>query len=187
MWEHFRSGDKEAFAWFYNDHVDALYHYGTKICSDENLVKDAIQEVFLDLFLKRQNNTTNPENLRFYLLLALKRNLIKKLKKNRKFVVLNTHEEYTYEADYCIEDRLIVNELEKETNLRINNILKQLPGKQKETLYLRFNESLEYKEIAQLLDISVESVRKQVYRALKSVRESFGKNTFVFFTLLIPK
>ena len=187
MWDHFRSGDKEAFAWFYNDHVDALYHYGTKISSDEDLVKDAIQEVFLDLFLKRQNNNTNPENLRFYLLLALKRNIIRKLKKSRKLVLLNTSEECTYEADYCIEDVLIVNEEEKEANQKINDIINQLPSKQKETLYLRFNESLEYKEIAKLMDVSIESARKQVYRALKSIRESYGKNTFLFFSILLSR
>ena len=102
-------------------------------------------------------------------------------------MVLNVNDECSYEAEYCIEDLLIVSEEENETNLKITNILKQLPSKQKETLYLRFNESLEYKEIAQLLDISVESVRKQVYRALKSVRESFGNRTILFFSIFLSK
>jgi RNA polymerase sigma factor (sigma-70 family) len=59
-------------------------------------------------------------------------------------------------------------------------MLNKLPAKQKETLYLRFNESLDYPEIAQMLNISIESVRKQVYRALKSIRESFSNEPFIF-------
>ena len=82
----FKRGDKEAFAFFYNLYVDELYRYGTKLCNDEELVKDTIHEVFIDLYLKRENNKTNPENLKYYLILALKRSLIKRLKKNRKIV-----------------------------------------------------------------------------------------------------
>ena len=50
-WGRFKEGDMGAFAVIYNHHVDALYHYATKICADEYLVKDAIQEIFLDLFV----------------------------------------------------------------------------------------------------------------------------------------
>jgi RNA polymerase sigma factor (sigma-70 family) len=60
-------------------------------------------------------------------------------------------------------------------------VLKNLPAKQKEALYLRYNESMEYPEIAQVLNISVESVRKQVYRALNSIRKKFGKGGLVLF------
>lgn len=180
IWESFLEGDKEAFAHLYNLHVEALYRYGTKLCADENLVKDAIQEVFLDLYLKRKKNKTKPENLRYYLILALKRNLIKKLKRNRKLV--NEEEcELHFEPEYSIEKAIIENEEEEELNRKVNEMLKKLPAKQKEALYLRYNQSMEYPEIAQLLNISVESVRKQVYRAVSSIREKFGKHGLVLF------
>ena len=179
-WERFLAGDKEAFAHFYNLHVEAMYRYGTKLCSDENLVKDAIQEIFLELYLKRQKNKSNPENLRYYLILALKHNLIKKLKRNRKLVneeVCNL----VFEPEYSIEKIIIENEKEAELNLRVQNVLQKLPSKQKEALYLRFNESMEYSEIAHVLNISVESVHKQVYRALKSIRRKIELKKVVLF------
>lgn len=52
-WSRFKDGDKEAFAFFYNLHIDRLYHYRLKVSNDEDTIKDAIQEVFLDLYLKR--------------------------------------------------------------------------------------------------------------------------------------
>lgn len=180
-------GNKEAFAHIYKIYLNPLYLYGTKLCNDESLVKDAIQEVFLDLYLKREKNKTNPGNLKFYLILALKRNLIRKLKRNRKILKYSSSNELVFEPVYCIEKKIIEEEIDKEVNLEILNILKKLPAKQKEAIYLRFNESLEYTEIAELLQISVESVRKQVYRGLKKIRESFGENTLLFWLTILNK
>ncbi len=180
LWESFLTGDKEAFAHFYNLHVDAMYRYGTKLCRDENLVKDAIQEIFLELYLKRQKNKSNPENLRYYLILVLKHNLIKKLKRNRKQVNEETSS-LMFEPEYSIEKIIIENEEEAELSRRVQNVLHKLPAKQKEALYLRFNESMEYSEIAQVMKISVESVQKQVYRALKSIRRKIEHKELVLF------
>ena len=44
IWTRFKSGDQEAFAVLYNLHVDHLFHYGTKLCKDEDAVKDAIAQ-----------------------------------------------------------------------------------------------------------------------------------------------
>ena len=175
LWKSFQHGNKEAFASIYNQHLNMLFHYGTKLCTDEEIVKDAIQEVFIDLYLKRRKNKTNPENLKYYLILALKRSLIKKLKKNRKSVESISLHELSFDPEYNIEQVIIKNEEEREKSRRIEFMLNQLSVKQKEALYLRFNESMEYPEIAKVMNISVESVRKQVYRAIKTIREIFEK------------
>ena len=183
IWENFKAGDKEAFALLYNQHVQTLFHYGTKISPEEELVKDAIQEIFIDLYLKRKNNNADPQNLKFYLILALKRNLIKKLKRNRKQINETSRLEFIFEPEYCIEKTIIEEEENKEQKIRIGQALSQLPPKQKEALYLRFNESLDYPDIAQLMEISIESARKQVYRALKYLREHFNNQSFILLML----
>jgi RNA polymerase sigma factor (sigma-70 family) len=180
IWSRFKSGDQEAFAILYNQHVDKLYSYGTKLCNDEDAVKDSLQELFLELFLKRDKIKISPENLKFYLALALKRSLVKKLQSGRK-VIRGFNENVDFEPQYSIEFQIIEQEKDAEINRKVLNALNQLPAKQKEAVYLRFNESLEYPEIAAILEITVESVRKQVHRALKTVREIIGKemNTFL--------
>lgn len=169
IWERFKNGDQEAFAILYNRYIDNLYNYGLKLCKDNNAVKDSLQELFIELFLNREKISVSQENLKFYLLLALKRSLIKKLQAGRKF----SHEFGTieFEPEYSIEFKMIEAESNDEISRKVKNALIQLPAKQKEAVYLRFNESLEYSEIAGLLDITVESVRKQVHRALKTIRE----------------
>lgn len=172
IWNLFKSGDKEAFAILYNLHVDKLYLYGTKLCKDEAMVKDSLQDIFLELFLKRDKISISHERLKYWLLLALKRNLIKKLQMGRKF----SHEfkeSVEFEPDYGIEFQMIAKEEDDEVNYKVLKALKQLPSRQKEIIYLRFNESLEYSEIAGILEINIESVRKHVYRALKVIREVF--------------
>jgi len=102
IWTHFKSGDQEAFATLYNLHVDYLYNYGTKICKDGETVKDAMQELFPELFLKREKIKTTPENLKFYLILALKRCLIKKIPSERKLSG-GVNETVDFEPEYSIE------------------------------------------------------------------------------------
>jgi RNA polymerase sigma factor (sigma-70 family) len=118
IWKSFLAGDQEAFAHLYNQHVDSMYRYGTKICKDEDLVKDAIQEVFIDLYVKRHKNRTDPGHLKYYLILALKRNLIKKLKRNRRLVD-ETEGEDQFEPEYSIETILIESEMEEALNRRL--------------------------------------------------------------------
>lgn len=173
IWEKFVAGDKEAFAFFYNMHLSSLYRYGTKLCCDDDQVKDAIQEVFLDVYLKRKSIRSDEGNLRWYLMAALKHNLIKKMKKARSRAG-SEQEVLAFEPEYSIEKRIIEKEEEAERNQRIAEVLQSLPSGQKEALYLRFNESMDYREIAGILNITVESVRKQVYRALCTIREKWG-------------
>lgn len=187
IWKSFLAGDKEAFAGIYNMNLDILYRYGTKLCADEDMVKDAIQEVFLDLYLKRGKNKSNPEYLKYYLILALKRILMKKVKQNRKIVDDNQVDTLCFEPEYSIEQSIIEHEEATEITRRVGAALTKLPSKQKEALYLRFNESMDYPAIAQILEISVESVRKQVYRALKTVREIVGTSPLILWVVLSKK
>jgi RNA polymerase sigma factor (sigma-70 family) len=147
---------------------------------------DSLQELFMELFLKRDKIKVGPENLKFYLLLALKRNLIKKMKAGRK-LSRRSLETVDFEPEYSIEVHIMEQEKEKEMKMKIVHALSQLPSKQKEAVYLRFNESLDYPEIAEILEINIESVRKQVHRAIKTIREILGSEPFVTLFLLLKK
>lgn len=187
IWTRFKSGDQEAFAALYNQHINTLYNYGIKLCKDKDIVKDALQDIFLELFINRDKVRVTHEYLKFYLLLALKRNLIKKLKDGRK-VSHEFNESLDFDPQYSIEFQIIEQEQDEEINRKVSAAIRQLPAKQKEAVYLRYNESLEYEEIAAILEITVESVRKQIYRALKTVREIVGNEVVsVLFALMLKK
>lgn len=182
-WKAFLYGDKDAFAYFYNLYIDDLYHYGTKIMNDEDSVKDAIQEIFFDLYLKRNTSHTNLNNFKFYLLLALKRNLIKRLRKNRRFTEETNI--IDFEPEYSTELRIIDIEEREELERKVTKLINELPPKQKEAIYLRFNQALEYNEVAKILNVTVETARKQVYRALKAVKNSINSKDLILFYFLV--
>ena len=172
LWEQIvQKDDKEAFAELYNLFIDDLYRYGSKLSPDDEMVKDSIQEVFLDLYDKRKKSSIT-QNLKLYLIVALKRVLIRKLQKYRKLEKRQIDDVDMFEVQYSFEEQWIEEEANHEVLEKIKKIITELPAKQKEIIYLRFNLSLEYTEISTMLGISVESVRKQVYRAVKSVREN---------------
>lgn len=188
VWEAFIFGDKKAFAQLYNQYVDTLFRYGNKIANNRDLVLDAIQEVFLELYLTRRKNKILPENLKYYLLLALKRNIIKKLRNKRRFLLSESFNyEYSFEPEYSIERKIIETEHTTSINRRVQDVLKKLPSKQKEALYLRYNESMDYEEISKILNVNIESVRKQVYRALKTIRESLKKESMILWSLFLQQ
>ncbi|WP_025763080.1 RNA polymerase sigma factor [Dyadobacter tibetensis] len=174
VWKRFKAGDQEAFTTLYNLHVDSVFNYGLKFCNDSDTVKDAIQEIFVDLYLTRENNKSSYQHLKFYLFLSLKRNLIKKMKYRRRFDDWNDQGELVAGMEFSIEYQFIERETNEEINKKVKDVLDALPAKQKEAIYLRCNESLDYAEIATIMDISIESVRKQFYRGIKAIRENLG-------------
>lgn len=184
IWGKFLDGDKEAFAEIYNSFVDDLFRYGTKLCVDDELVKDAIHEVFMDLYENRRNKKVFAAGLKFYLILALKRNLVRKIQRSRKSDQRSIVEADLFDTQYSFEEQLISEETDSEMNEKLKVAMDQLPSKQKEAVYLRYNQSLEYEQISEMLGISIESVRKQVYRAIKSIRTCFDENGVILFSIL---
>ena len=55
VWSRFRSGDQDAFSEIYQKFIDALFAYGCKMTRDRELVKDCIQDIFIDLHLLNPN------------------------------------------------------------------------------------------------------------------------------------
>ena len=82
-WSRFKSGDRYAFEEIYSEFIDALFAYGIKISHNRELVKDSIQDIFIDLY-RYEIDLKKPESLEFYLYKSLKRNILKKVKKYRK-------------------------------------------------------------------------------------------------------
>ena len=171
LWQKFRAGDKTAFESVYNLCVEDMYAYGLKLEADKELVKDCIQEVFIDIF-EHRNAISKPSNIKFYILKALKHSIFKKQKKERKKAKLHIQPELNVSSGHNFEDKRILSELDEEKKRLVNEALDSLTAKQKEIMYLRFSVGLGYPEISEIVKIDHSSVRKQVYRAVKKLRNS---------------
>ena len=72
-----------------------------------------------------------------------------------------------------LEDSLIAAETEAENHSALSEALKTLSNRQREGLSLKFEHDRSYHEIAEIMNISVESARTIIYRALKELRKCF--------------
>ncbi len=171
FWTKFVDGDKGAFTAIYNFNIDALFSYGMKLYPDKDFVKDCIQDVFLDVFEHRKKLST-PRSVKHYLFIVLKRTMFRKLKKESKKESLSEFENLSFITEYNVESRTIDKEDEIYKKKLVHQIIKELTPKQQEILYLRFTKDFSYKEISEIIDIDHNSVRKQVYRAIKKLREN---------------
>ncbi len=173
LWTSFIDGDADALNLLYREFVDVLYAFGLRFTDDAELVKDSIQDLFVDLFKYRK--TLAPEvNVKSYLFTSLKRKICLVLKK--KAVEANRSFEVPFLLSNSIEEQIIHNENQSELLLKLNKQLELLPSRQKEALYLRFNAELEYEEIAVIMNVSLETCRTLVYRGLKQLRERMVVN-----------
>jgi RNA polymerase sigma factor (sigma-70 family) len=81
------------------------------------------------------------------------------------------------------------NESQEETIEKIKKAMVKLSDRQQEVLHLKFQVGLSYPEIAKILEISVESVRTLVYRAVKTIKEELKVNSkaLILFHIQVPQ
>jgi RNA polymerase sigma factor (sigma-70 family) len=174
LWRSFLKGDDKSFSIIYQQHVEGLFSYGLKLSPDREAVKDCIQEVFIVLFQKRNKIDIEIKNLKSYLFVALRNCIIKKITQTRKYEPLKLNEdkkEIKFHVEYSFHDKLIELEISNEIKNKLHTAINNLPVRQKEIIYLKFEEEMNYDQIAKVLKISIESARKLMYRALLSLRE----------------
>jgi RNA polymerase sigma factor (sigma-70 family) len=183
-WLSFISGDPDAFSVLYDRYADVLYAFGMRYSTDHDLVRDCIHDLFIDLHSYRKN-LAREVNVKFYLLKSFRRKLHAA---HRKFSILrfdrwNTEDSLAINAfAFSIEQELIMDEKEREILQQLAREINLLPDRQREILYLRFHQDLDYEEIASIMQISVPTCRTFIYRALKQLR---GKLEFGAILLIL--
>lgn len=158
----------------YRDHINDLFSYALHFGFDRETCKDAIHDVFYKLCVdKTRLDTIN--NMRFYLLRALKNRLLDIYKKKKDISELSLDTQYNdlpFTITVTIEDSIIETEEEEKIKNTVESLLKTLTDREREIIYLRFNQECSYEEIAQLMSISVHSCRKLSYKAITKLKMS---------------
>lgn len=175
LWAKLKSGDIDAMNELYIIHADSLYDYGTKLTRDSESVKDCIHDLFLDLY-KYRKKLSKEVNVKFYLLRSLKRKIGKRL--NGKIILLPPDKDFSAtiykNEDGGIEEKIIEREHEKELNLSVSNALNGLTQNQQRAISMRFTENRSYEEIAVNMNVSIETARTTIYRAIKTLRHTLS-------------
>ncbi|MFA7492990.1 MAG: sigma-70 family RNA polymerase sigma factor [Proteiniphilum sp.] len=182
-WQEFLRGDENAFSELYRSYFNELFAYGLKIGFNEEACKDAIQDVFYKIYVSH-NQLSHIRNIESYLLHCLK---------NRLFDIHNLETKIDHiDYDDIItenESNVVEKMIEKETKLLLKDKIKQslkiLSPKQRRIIYYHYQLNLSFDEIAALLDMRPEAVKKSTYRGLQKMRENQQLKNPLFSFLLI--
>ena len=184
IWNRVRDGQKYAFNHVFKKYAKMLYRYGYKFTSNHKQIEDCIQEVFLTLWEKR-GTLGETDCIKPYLLITFRRKLIKELSGNHIIIKKNFEiANYSFRLAASQEDEIIKRETEKELVSKVTGHLLKLPKKQREVLYLRYYCELDYDQVAAVMDISYQSARNLMYKALKALKKQLPSSTFPLFTTL---
>jgi RNA polymerase sigma-70 factor (ECF subfamily) len=176
-WCRFKNGDARALEAIYKANIQSLINYGEKINPDLDLVKDTIQDLFIELWRNRQQ-LSDIVQVKFYLFRAL-RNKLYRVTSHQSFVSEGEMQLSTenLQAEY-VELSIISREEESRIRRDMIQLLRNLPQRQREAIYLRFYHNLPYEAIASMMDMNYQSTLNLVQRALNSLRKNFAGGPF---------
>jgi RNA polymerase sigma factor (sigma-70 family) len=164
------AGDKESFLTIYRDNYKLLFRYGFSLCADKELVKDCIQELFLEIWNTRPTLNKDVQNIQSYLCTWLRRKISRHISRTIKerSIVLKDN---TDNAEISYEDLLIAFQQTEEEKEKLKKALARLTKKQLEIIRLKFFEGLSYIDIAAKTSLTPRTVYNLIYEAIHNLRK----------------
>ena len=161
-----QNSDQQAFKELYLAYFDRLYKFAFSILHSAEFAEEAVNDVFLNIWQKR-STLKNIASLSGYLFISTKNTSFNYLSKFRK------------ERNTSLDDVLVrfeVDELTPETAFftaeirsEIEQAINQLPPKTKLVFQMAKVEGMKYKEIADILNISVNTIDNHIATAVKKL------------------
>lgn len=137
-----------------------------RMVRNSDVAQDIVQEVFVKFWEKKLSNLPE-EEVKPYLYKAVYNSCINYLKASQKTVSQETEGWNQLQDTKLADEHLLISELEQS----IRNGIESLPPACKDVFLLSRYEALSYKEIAQMLDISIKTVEAQMSKALRILRK----------------
>jgi RNA polymerase sigma factor (sigma-70 family) len=183
LWNQFRNGNADAFGDLIRVHYQDLYHYGTRFTKDRELVKDCLQDLFLELWTNRLT-ISETSFVKYYLLKSLRRKLERKIGRSRHTASWDElHFETLFNGSPSIETNIIREEHLTELSRKMRKALASLSRRQQEVIYLRFYVDADIEEIAEIMSLNRQSVYNLLHDALKKLKKLSGKPSRFFIFL----
>jgi len=181
-----KEGEELAFTEIYRRHWHMLYLHAWKILEDKDEAKDLVQDMFFS-FWEKSAELDVKSNLKGYLYRAVRNrvlNALRKKKTNHDFIDLIAAE--MEELDNSTVEAIDEHQL----SALIDAELEKLPVKSRQIFEMSRKEFLSNKEIAAILDMNEEAVKKHMQRTVKMLKirlERYGGVSLLLFSILQNK
>lgn len=175
LFRQFQQGHTAAFEEIYKRFSGLLYQHAFRMLANEADAQDIIQDVFANLWTKRAELNI-PASPAAYLYVSTRNKVLNVISGKRSYQHHLDHlKQFISETDSSTIEQLN----ERELLLCIEKEVQQLPAKMREVFELSRKATLSHREIAQQLELSPETVKKQVSNAVRILKHKLVH--FIFF------
>ena len=179
LWNQLRTGDEEAFSFLFERYYSQLVNYGRTLTPEKDIVKDCVQDVFLDVWVYRHKlNEVNV--IKSYLLASVRKRIARLHEREHIFSRAKNIDSMEFLFDFSIDNQLINNEETAIKVEKLNKYINNLPPRQKEALYLRYHQNLSVEQVAKVLNMNYQSTKNLLHRAILKLRADFPLATMSF-------
>jgi RNA polymerase sigma-70 factor (family 1) len=163
-WERIRQGDNTAFSQIFQKYYQALYQFAGRFVKDAQTAENIVQDVFVKLWMNRENCLIT-SSLKSYLYAATRNTALNFLKSEKR--QLSREDLMNDRPDTAAnpEEQIIENEMIE----KVHKAIEKLPEKCRYIYLMKRYDDLKYHEIAEILNISINTVKTQMKRAFKSL------------------
>ncbi len=178
LWKEFQAGSETAFSKIYHLHAALLYSYGVKLVKDKELIKDCIQDLFVEIW-NAKHRLGSVKNIKSYLFKSVRRKLIAETIKNRKnrdhSIILPNLKIISTPSE---EWKLIEKQSSDEKQVKLKEALNHLTQRQREIIHLKYFSRLDYSEISETMGLSMKGTYKLMGRSIIFLRR-YMSNTSI--------
>ncbi|MHC4655260.1 MAG: RNA polymerase sigma factor [Planctomycetota bacterium] len=170
----FAEGDEDAFRELVNRYKNGLYAFLRQFLNHQDMVEDAFQETFLQLFTSRDSfDTSRPLRPWLFTIAANKaKDALRKRQRTAAIPIGTIAESQEMSFDEVLntltsDDTMPYEELQKsETASRVGQIITNMPENLREILILAYFDKFSYKQMAQILSIPIGTVKSRLHTAV---------------------
>lgn len=168
-----RGGSEKAFREVYDRYHVQMFFIAKKYLNDTGLSEDAVQDIFVKLWEKKQN-LDDIKSIKAYLFTMVRNHVLNMLRdKKSDLVSMTSVAEKKLSAQNLTEDDLQYKEYERV----LQRGIKKLSDRKREVFKLRSQKGFTNPEIAEMLQINVRTVKTHYYNSSKFIRSYLKKHS----------
>lgn len=182
IWNKIKAGDKQAFKLFFDEYYSSFCLYANSILDNLELSQDIVSDCFVRIW-ERKEKILIKTSFEKYVLLSVRNSIYSYLRSPRSksvdIDVIIERLENTPIEEYDVE--------KEETIQRVYMLIQELPEQRRRILEMATFKGMSYKDIAENLNISVNTVKTQLSRAYHFLREKLMDDSIILWLIFQNK
>lgn len=168
-----KAGNEAAFTELFHRYDNRIYFFTLKMIKDEETAREITQEIFIKIW-ERRDRLNNIENPQAYILTIAANHTLSRIRKqlSEKKMLERLATLMKEKIENSTDDQILF----RESETLVTQAVKRLPAQQQKVYHLSREQGYNYAEIAEIMDISPNTVRNHLVEARRSIRLYLEKN-----------